>query len=245
MTITKKHIHVGPAEVHDASSSTFSLFGVGASLHLRFGLSIFRRPPASLLHVLISTSSSVFLSTWPNHLSIASVIFSFMFATSALALKVPDTNLIYPGIIGQQASGFEVRRTSLWHNRYFHVQHKWRDAISDKQVNTEKQSRSWSHRTICTKNNHCHQWWFSHTVCGSLAIEQCNTSLTTLSRMFWAKRKMGAYTWWLTLRQVRRLHHQRNHWHITGVGSKRTSSTVTTIASSTLKSGTVSRELHE
>ena len=138
-TITKKHIQVGPAKVYDASSSTFSLFGVGASLHLRFGLHIFQRPPASLFRVLITTSSSVFLSAWPNHLGLTSVILSFMIATHALALKVPDTNLMYPGIIGQQASGFEEERVST--NRYFHVQHKSRDAISDKQVNTEKQSR--------------------------------------------------------------------------------------------------------
>ena len=75
----------------------------------RFGLPIFRRPLASLFHVLISTSSSVFLSTWPNHYSLASVIVSLMLDSPALALKVPDTNMIYPGIIGQQASGFEVR----------------------------------------------------------------------------------------------------------------------------------------
>ncbi len=172
----------------------------------------------------------------PHSLTIclASVIFSLMFVTPALALKVHDTNLIYPGIIGQQASGFEVRVST---NRYFHVQQKWRDAISDKQVNTEKQSHIWNHRNICTKNNQCHQWWYSHTVYGSLAKEPCNKSLTTLSRMLWAKRKMVAYTWWWTLREVRRLHHQRNHSHITGVGSKHTTSTVTIIASSTSKSG--------
>ena len=73
------------------SSSAFSLFGVGAwsfqsprspilcffyftpfsfmyfliitSLHLSFGLPIFRRPPTYIFHVLITTSSSVFLST--------------------------------------------------------------------------------------------------------------------------------------------------------------------------------------
>ena len=117
-TITQKHIQVGPAEVYGASSSTFSLFGVGASLHLRFGLPIFRLPPASLFNVLISKYSSVFLSTWLNHLSLASVIFSLRFATPALALMVSDTNLIYPGIIGRQASGFEVRVST---NRYFHV----------------------------------------------------------------------------------------------------------------------------
>ena len=37
-------------------------------------------------HVLITTSSSVFLSTWPNHLSLASLILSLMFATPALGL---------------------------------------------------------------------------------------------------------------------------------------------------------------
>ena len=138
---------------------------------------------------------------------------TIMFDTPALALKVDDTNLIYPGIIGQQASGFDVRDSA---NRYFHVHQQWRDAISDKQVNTEKQAHSWSHRKICTQNNQCHQWWLSHTVCGSLAIERRNTTLTVLSRMLWAKRKMVAYTWWLALGQVRRLYHQMNHSHSTG-----------------------------
>ena len=69
-------------------------------------------------HVVITISSSAFLSTWPNHHSLASLIFSLMFATPALTFKVHDTNLIYPDIIGQQASGFEVRVST---NRYFHV----------------------------------------------------------------------------------------------------------------------------
>ena len=86
-------------------SSAFSLFGVGASsfqspcsqssiftclsfmyflitsLHLSFGLPIFRCPRTSICHVLIATSSSVFLSAWPNHLFLASLIFSLLFAT--------------------------------------------------------------------------------------------------------------------------------------------------------------------
>ena len=37
-------------------------------------------------HVLINTSTSVFLSTSPNHISLACLIFSLMFATPALAL---------------------------------------------------------------------------------------------------------------------------------------------------------------
>ena len=123
-TLINQHIQVGSAKVYDTSSSPFSLFEVGASLHLRFGLPIFRCPPTSIFHVLIITSASIFLSTWPNHLSLASLIFSLMFATPALALKVHDTNLIYPGIIGQQASGFEVRGST---NRYFHVHQRWRD----------------------------------------------------------------------------------------------------------------------
>ena len=54
------------------------------SLHLSVGRPIFRCPPTSmfsLLHLL-----QVFLSTWPNHLSVASLIFSPMFATPAIAL---------------------------------------------------------------------------------------------------------------------------------------------------------------
>ena len=42
------------------------------SLHLSFGLPIFRCPPTSIFHVLITTSSSVFISTCPNHLSLTS-----------------------------------------------------------------------------------------------------------------------------------------------------------------------------
>ena len=54
----------------------FSFVYFRTSLHLSFGLPIFRCPLTSILHVLITTSSSVFLSTWPNHLSVASLIFS-------------------------------------------------------------------------------------------------------------------------------------------------------------------------
>ena len=32
-------------------------------------------------YVIITTSSSVFLSTWPNHFSLASIIFSLLFST--------------------------------------------------------------------------------------------------------------------------------------------------------------------
>ena len=137
-TITTKHIQVGSAKVHDISSSTCSLSGVGASLHLRFGLPIFRCPPTSIFHVLITTSSSVFLSTWPNHISLASLIVALLFAKAALALKVHDTNLVYTGIIDQRASGFEL---SVSTDRYFRVHHQWRYAIRDKQVNTEKQTQ--------------------------------------------------------------------------------------------------------
>ena len=72
------------------ASSIFTYFSFMSflitSLHLSFGLPIILCPPTSIFHVLITTSSSVFLSTWPNHLSLASIIFSLMFATPALAL---------------------------------------------------------------------------------------------------------------------------------------------------------------
>ena len=45
------------------------------SLRLSFGHPIFRCPPTSIIPVLITTSSSIFLSTWPNHLGLASLIF--------------------------------------------------------------------------------------------------------------------------------------------------------------------------
>ena len=47
---------------------SFYLSSLITSLHLSFGLPIFRCPP--IFHVLITTSSSVILSTRPNHLGI-------------------------------------------------------------------------------------------------------------------------------------------------------------------------------
>ena len=79
-------------------SSTFSLFGVYAFLLRIFSYNI--TPPqfwssylsvSTHFHVLITTSSAVFLSTCPNHLSLTSLFFSLMFAPPALALmSSPD-----------------------------------------------------------------------------------------------------------------------------------------------------------
>ena len=75
----------------NASSLALSLFGVGVSS--------FQSPrspvlcffyillTSSIFHVLITISSSVILSTWPNHLSLASLIFSLVFATPACKRK--------------------------------------------------------------------------------------------------------------------------------------------------------------
>ena len=56
------------------------------SLHLSLGLPVCRCPPISIFHVIITTSSSIFLSTCPYHISLASLIFSCMFATPAHGL---------------------------------------------------------------------------------------------------------------------------------------------------------------
>ena len=114
-----------------SSSSTFSIFRGGASnfqstrsavsrffyiftpssfgncvitsLHLSFGLPLFRCAPTSIFHVLITTNSSppVFHSTWLNHLSIDSPIFSLMSATPTLALisSFPMFSIIFIPII--------------------------------------------------------------------------------------------------------------------------------------------------
>ena len=55
------------------------------SLHLSFGVPMLRCQLTSISHVLI-TRSSVFLSMWPNHLSLAGPMFSLMYATPGLAL---------------------------------------------------------------------------------------------------------------------------------------------------------------
>ena len=66
------------------ASSIFTCFSfvpfLITSLHLSFSLPTYRYPPTSIFHILITTPSSVRLSTWPNHLSLASLIVSLMFA---------------------------------------------------------------------------------------------------------------------------------------------------------------------
>ena len=96
-------------------STWFSIFYLGSAHHVfkcffslySFLLHVFSyniTPPqfrssyrsvSTHFHVLITTSSSVFLSTWPNHLSLASLIFSLMFSTPALALIYFATFLIF------------------------------------------------------------------------------------------------------------------------------------------------------
>ena len=83
-------------------------------------------------------------------------------------------------------------------------------------------------------------------MCGSLDKEQCNTCFTgqgtvqyffdnVVSYVVSKTTDSGVYLMIDTIRQVRILHHQRNHSHTTGVGSKHTPSTVTIIASPTSK----------
>ena len=61
------------------------------SFHLSFGLAIFRYPLFNHFNqdfIFLLVSSSVFLSMYPNHLSLTSQIFSLMFATPVLALPL-------------------------------------------------------------------------------------------------------------------------------------------------------------
>ena len=61
---------------------------------------IFRCAPTSIFLVLINTFSSVFLSTWPNHLTLASLLFSRMFATLLLFLhSLSDQSSLFPSSI--------------------------------------------------------------------------------------------------------------------------------------------------
>ena len=109
-TITKKHIQVGSAKMYDTSSSTFSLFGVGASLHLRFFLPIFRCPPTTIFYMFSLLHLRQSFSQHGLTISVSLLLLSRLCLPHLPCPALHDTNLIYPGIIGQQASGFEVRR---------------------------------------------------------------------------------------------------------------------------------------
>ena len=67
--------------------TTFSFMSfLITSLHFSFDLPIFRCPPASIFHVIITTYSSVFLSTWSNHLGLGFYYFLTYVCPPALAL---------------------------------------------------------------------------------------------------------------------------------------------------------------
>ena len=79
---------------------------------------------SSIFHVLITKSSSVFLSTCPNYLSIASLIFSLMFATPALTLISSVLIFLLPSSISTFSflfflAGFAQR--VLLPRSYFHT----------------------------------------------------------------------------------------------------------------------------
>ena len=59
-----------------------------------FFIPIFQCPLISIFHALITTSPSVFLSTHPDHLSLASLIVSLTFATPAFAFI--SSTLLFP-----------------------------------------------------------------------------------------------------------------------------------------------------
>ena len=80
-----------------------------SSLQLSFALPILQCPFTSIFHVLITTSSSVFLSVCHNHLSLASLMFSLMFATPDLVL-IPSV-LIYSVTTQQQIN--KIKKQTL------------------------------------------------------------------------------------------------------------------------------------
>ena len=95
------------------------------SLHLSFGLPIFRCAPTSILHVFIIISYLVFLSTWPNHLGLASLIVSLVFTTPVIALTssflisailftpITHLNIIISVLSSQLCSAFLSAHVSL------------------------------------------------------------------------------------------------------------------------------------
>ena len=71
------------------------------SLRLSFHLPIFWCSLTCIFHVLITTSSCVFLSTCPNHISLASLMVSLIYATPALALvsSIPIFSILFMPIV--------------------------------------------------------------------------------------------------------------------------------------------------
>ena len=64
------------------------------SLHLSFDIHNFRCPPATIFRVTITITYSAYLSTWPDHLSLASVLISTFLRTSIRFIPIIHINII-------------------------------------------------------------------------------------------------------------------------------------------------------
>ena len=64
------------------------------SLRLIFGLPVFQCPPTSIFHVL-TIYSSVFLSTWPNHVSLHSLFYVLTYVCHTCHFALISSFLIF------------------------------------------------------------------------------------------------------------------------------------------------------
>ena len=96
------------------------------SLHLSFCLPMSRCPLISIFYVVITTSSSVFLSLWPNHRSLASQIFltyfchpllflqSFSFQASLFPSSISTFSSVFFLVNVVYVSGIDIQSHVIW-----------------------------------------------------------------------------------------------------------------------------------
>ena len=139
------------------------------SLHLSsFGLPILRCPPTSMFSFL--QSSSAFLSTRRNHLSLASLIFSLVFATLALISSFLDLpNPLYSHHNTQyaiQSNLFQLPYMSMI-SIHWMINLKWRIGI----LSWKGYVRSWLYKLIRDIPTSALHFWRSRSTCGLKRIQ--------------------------------------------------------------------------
>ena len=128
---------------------------------------VYRRPTTSNFHIRITSSSSVCLSTWPNHPSLATLIFSLIFASPAIApiSSVLIFTILFVPIIhlNIQIFGFSSKFCSAFLSGTSTVVHVRIPRLSNRTGSNTLLSKetSWTHQcvqTIPLTSTHHSKW---------------------------------------------------------------------------------------